>query len=333
MLKMNYALTPLFVILLACGGNESKTETSNAQKESNIPAKDEGNIGEVLATINGIAIGSNDYQKIASRTSPSDGKGLNSDEKLTVLNNMIEEELLFQEAYNRGLYRDPKVRKVMINALLREEVYSQVRNSDFADAELQAYFDEHSSDFTIPEKVQFSRILIKVTSDRPDADAKAESDRIYTELKKNPAKFRETATKISEGPYRRRGGDVGFVPRDGKPGLDEVIVEKAFTMKKGQLSQPFLTKDGYNIIYIKENREAIPRTFQQMKGSVLRKLKNEKLENMKSEYVTDLNTKAIIEKKEDKLQTIEVKPSARPSLSSPKQIQKSKKDIVPTLSE
>ena len=91
MLKMNYALTPLFIILLACGGNESKTEASTAQTESNIPAKDEGNIGEVLATINGIAIGSNDYQKIASRTSPSDGKGLNSDEKLTVLNNMIEE--------------------------------------------------------------------------------------------------------------------------------------------------------------------------------------------------------------------------------------------------
>ena len=207
MLKMNYALTPLFIILLSCGGNESKTEAPTAQTESNIPVKDEGNIGEVLATINGIAIGSNDYQKIASRTSPSDGKGLNTDEKRTVLNNMIEEELLFQEAYNRGLYRDPKVRKVMINALLREEVYSQVRNSDFSDAELQAYFDEHSGDFTIPEKVQFSRILIKVTSDRPDADAKAEADRIYTELKKNPAKFRETATKISEGPYRRRGGD------------------------------------------------------------------------------------------------------------------------------
>ena len=70
-----------------------------------------------------------------------------------------------------------------------------------------------------------------------------------------------------------------------------------------------------------------------MKGSVLRKLKNEKLENMKNEYVTGLNTKATIEKKEDKLQTIEVKPASRPSLSSPKQLQKSKKDIAPTLPE
>ena len=113
------------------------------------------------------------------------------------------------------------------------------------------------------------------------------------------------ATKISEGPYRRRGGDVGFVPRDGKPGLDEVIVEKAFTMKKGQLTEPFLTKDGYNVIYIKENREAIPRTFQQMKGSVLRKLKNQKLETMKSDYVGNLTSKATVETKDEQLQGIE----------------------------
>jgi parvulin-like peptidyl-prolyl isomerase len=221
----------------------------------------------------------------------------------------------------------------MINALLREEVYSQVRNSDFSDVELQIYFDEYSSEFTIPEKVQFSRILIKVTTDRPDADAKSESERIYNELKKNPSKFREVATKVSEGPYRRRGGDVGFVPRDGKPGLDEIIVEKAFTMKKGQIAEPFLTKDGYNIIYIKENREAIPRTFQQMKGSVLRKLKNEKLETKKNGYVGNLNSSANIERKEDKIESIEVKPSARPSLSAPKQFQKSKTDLKSKLSE
>ena len=81
MLKMNYALAPLFLVLLACGDKESKTDAPTTQTESKAPAKDEANIGEVLATINGIAIGSNDYQKIASRTSPSDGKGLNAEEK------------------------------------------------------------------------------------------------------------------------------------------------------------------------------------------------------------------------------------------------------------
>ena len=169
--------------------------------------------------------------------------------------------------------------------------------------------------------------MIKVTTDRPDADAKSEADRVYSELKKNPANFREVAIKISEGPYRRRGGDVGMVPRDGKPGLDETLVEKAFTMKKGQLAKPFLTKDGYNIIYIKEYRDAVPRTFQQMKGSVLRKLKNEKLETMKNDYVGELQSKASVDKEEEKLQSIEVKPASRPSLSSPKPFEKPNLDL------
>ena len=332
MLKKNVTLISFLFMLVACGSSES-TNTTAETTQKTMPSKEDSNIGDVLATVNGIAIGSNDYQKIASRTTPSDGQKLNSEEKSSVLNNMIEEELLFQEAYNTGLYRDPKVRKVMINALLREEVYSQVRNSDFSDTELQAYFDSHSSEFTIPEKIQFSRILIKVTTDRPDADAKAEAERVYTELKKNPENFREVATKVSEGPYRRRGGDVGFVPRDGKPGLDEAIVEKAFTMKKGQLAEPFLTKDGYNIIYIKEYRDAVPRTFQQMKGSVLRKLKNEKLETMKQDYVGGLQSKATIDKKEETLQAIEVKPSARPTLSGPKQLEEPELDLEPELSE
>ena len=136
MLKMNYALAPLFLVLLACGDKESKTDAPTTQTESKAPAKDEANIGEVLATINGIAIGSNDYQKIASRTSPSDGKGLNAEEKSTVLNNMIEDSYYFKKHTIVVSTETPKC-SVMINALLREEVYSQVRNPDFSDAELQ----------------------------------------------------------------------------------------------------------------------------------------------------------------------------------------------------
>ena len=32
------------------------------------------------------------------------------------------------------------------------------------------------------------------------------------------SKFRDIAKEESESPYKRRGGDVGFVPKTGKPG-------------------------------------------------------------------------------------------------------------------
>ena len=86
----------------------------------------------------------------------------------------------------------------------------------------------------------------------------------------------ERESKHSEDPYRRRGGDVGFVPKTGKPGLDPEIVDKAFAMEVEQVSEPFKTNEGYNVIYIANKRDRVERTFQQMKGSVLRKVKNEK---------------------------------------------------------
>ena len=229
----------------------------------------------------------------------------------------MSEELLFQEAFQRGLYRDPKVRKVMVNALLREDVYSKVRNSDFSEEQIKAYYEEHKDEFAIPEKVQISRILIKVTEDRPDEAALAEAERIYKQVKSNDSSFRDIASKLSEGPYKRRGGDVGFISKKGKPGLDEQLVEKAFSMKRGQISKPFKTKDGYNIIYLKERRDAMERGFQQMKGSVLRKLKNEKLTTKYDEYTSSLEASADISKSVEKLDEIEIAPSNRPSLTLP----------------
>ncbi len=54
-----------------------------------------------------------------------------------------------------------------------------------------------------------------------------------------------------------------------------------------------------------------------MKGSVLRKLKNEKLTQMYEEYTTSLEVSAEITKSADKLAEIEVAPTNRPSLALP----------------
>ena len=310
--------------LLGCGDQKTEPAVEKAEQASSkenskasIPAQNSEDIGTILAMVNGTAVGERDYKRAASRKAPSNGSSLNEKEKSEVLDKLVSEELLFQEAFQRGLYRDPKVRKVMVNALLREDVYSKVRNSDFSEEQIKAYYEEHKDEFAIPEKVQISRILIKVTEDRDDQAALAEAERIYKQVRSNDTSFRDIASKLSEGPYKRRGGDVGFISRKGKPGLDEQLVEKAFSMKRGQISKPFKTKDGYNIIYLKERRDAMERGFQQMKGSVLRKLKNEKLTQMYEEYTTSLEVSAEITKSAEKLTEIEVPPTNRPSLTLP----------------
>jgi peptidyl-prolyl cis-trans isomerase C len=300
-----------FTLALGIGlfGCETSTTTPGASGTPSAAAAAE-DIGEVIAKVDGMAIGSKDFEKAAARTTPEDGDSLSDDERRDVLDRLIADKVLYKEALRLGLDQDPKVQKVMVNTLLRQEVYAQVRNSDFGEEMLKAYYDEHPEEFVVPEKVQIKRILVRINDERPKDQALAEAQRLRGLVAGNPKdEFKDVASKHSEDPYRRRGGDVGFVSSEGKPGLDEAIVTKAFEMSVGEVSEPFETDDGYNIIYVANKRERVERTFQQMKGSVLRKVKNEKLKELYQGYVDQLKQSSSIEIDEAKLAAVEVKPA------------------------
>ncbi len=304
----------LGALLVACDGGSSASSTEGSAPAAKADASSEAAApaGEVLATVNGVQITVDEFKEAAARKTPENGTSLSDAEKQEVLDRLVAEKLLYKAALEKGLDKDPKVQKVMVNTLLREIVYSQVRNSDFTDEELQAYYEAHKEDFVVPEKVQVRRILIKVKDDRPDADAKAEAERLHDQVVAKPDSFKDLATQYSEDPYRRRGGDVGFVSAAGKPGLDEGVVTKAFELQVGAISDVFKTEDGYNIITVVNKRERVERTFQQMKGSVLRKVKNDKLKELYEQYVADLKTTAKVDVDSAKLAEVEVAKARRP---------------------
>lgn len=272
------------------------------------PAED---AGETLASVNGLTVGSKEFLTAAERKTPASGDALSPEEKREVLDGLVEEKLLYAQALKKGLDKDPKVQKVMVNTLLREEVYSTVKNSDFTDELLQKYYDDHKAEFIVPEKVQIRRILIKVTEARADDAAKTEAERIRKEVAAKPESFKEVAAKFSEDMYKRRGGDVGFVSKEGKPGLDQAIVERAFALETEAISEVFKTGDGYNIVQVATRREQVERTFQQMKGSVLRKVKNDKMKELYDGYIATVKGGAKIDIEEAKLAAIEVKAARR----------------------
>ena len=76
-----------------------------------------------------------------------------------------------------------------------------------------------------------------------------------------------------------------------------------------------MTDEGYNILMIANSRKETKRSFQQMKGTVLRKLKNERLQQVNDEYLSSLKGEGSpsIEVDDSKLLAIEVQ--SRPNLS------------------
>jgi parvulin-like peptidyl-prolyl isomerase len=236
------------------------------------------------------------------------GQELTLEQRKEVLDKLVVEEVLFQEATAKGLYRDPKVRKIMVNLLLREEVYDDVRASDISQEELQAYYDSHQTEFTVPEKIQVKRIFIRYggESGRTPEDANALAKELHAKIKKDPTSFSALAEQHSDDPYKRRGGDLGYVDRDGKPGVPAEVIEKAFTMPVGQLSPPFEAGEGVNLVLVAAKRQAVERTFDQMKGSVLRRLKNEKFQELTESYIAKVRGKYSVEVDDAALAAVKV---------------------------
>lgn len=82
-----------------------------------------------------------------------------------LLDDMITEEVLYEEAMKRNLENDKYIqevfseakKKILITRLLEEIAKKKMKIDQ---DQIKKYYDEHIADFTIPEKVNVSHILV-----------------------------------------------------------------------------------------------------------------------------------------------------------------------------
>ncbi len=102
-------------------------------------------------------------------------------------------------------------------------------------------------------RLRVSHIII-----RPDGGSSTDAvtgmlnraEAIRTAILKGEISFADAAAQHSAGPSRRRGGDVGFVPRHGM--LVEEFSKPVFTLGQGEISKPFVTSCGAHIATVTE---------------------------------------------------------------------------------
>ena len=146
------------------------------------------------------------------------------------------------------------------------------------------------------------------------AEARRIIEAARAEVLQNPEAFKDTAARLSEDAYKRRGGDVGFVSAEGKPGFPQAVVDRAFSLEVAQLSEVFEAKGALWLIRVEAHRDRLDRDFEQVKGSVLRRVKNERLQALYDAYVAELIAAAKIRKDPEALRLLEVMgASSRPS--------------------
>jgi parvulin-like peptidyl-prolyl isomerase len=248
--------------------------------------------------------------------------------KRQVLDVLISQELLWQEASERGLVATDETVEAAL-ARIREryqtegELLSKIREGGFdletfsvdlkhrlsvqrlvveviapdvavSDEEVHAFYLANRERFSQPEQVHARHILIKVATDADDATRQAARERIEAIAveAQGGADFAELATQHSEGPTAAKGGDLGVF---GRGQMVKPFEQVAFTLEPGAVSEPVETVFGYHVIKVEARRGGGEMSEEAAAPQIRNHLGRTKVQEAVEAYVMALREQAEVE--------------------------------------
>lgn len=285
-----FATLALSLAMIGCGGS---TKTSAPASTHPVPPSSEA-VGEPLATVNGISVGSATLDALVSARRLDSRGPLTAEQKQELLQTAIQSELLFQKAFEEGLYQDPKIRNILVNTLERQKVVEEISKTPPSEEELKEWFEENQAKFIIPEKRRTRRLFVSITNDRPGSEAQGIVEEYARQIAADPDRFAAIATEISDGPYAPRGGDLGFLTPDSRKGVPIEVTTMAYGLGVDEVSDPFLAGGGVNLIRVEEITPEVQKSFDQLKARVLREVQSIKYWEAREAYIEELTKGATI---------------------------------------
>ena len=196
--------------------------------------------------------------------------------RLSVLDNLIQEEALFQKAQKETLVPDDtkvnqEVQKRKQSANVTEDQYqNQIKEAGFTeeevrekirrelainalrerertrvsaptDAEIEKYYNDHKAEFVAERGADISMIVVSPANNGGEAGAEQKIKGIYEQLRGNTDFATIAAQKSEDQASALRGGRLGFASEAGLrqtfPSRPE-IVAKLMSMNEGQYTEP-----------------------------------------------------------------------------------------------
>ncbi len=251
--------------------------------------------------------------------------------KNEVLNQLIENKLLAQEARKRDIQINPKEIDEHIEKIrarfpsadefervlaseglgldqLRKSVDEQYLIRAMVQRELapravvgpgegEAYYKANAAKFKDEELVQAAHIMVKKSDTSPAEGSADPADKAFEKIKEAKADldkgmdFEAAAKKYSEAADAPKGGDLGFFGR-GK--MIQEIEDVAFRMKVGQTSDIIKTPKGYHLVKVIAKRAARDVPMAEVQKQIETELFQQKTETLRKQLVEDLKKKAFV---------------------------------------
>lgn len=207
-------------------------------------------------------------------------------EYLTISANSFKNEIKIsdaeiQEHYqaNQEIYKTPEQVQVEYIELSVDDLMASI---DVTNDDVEAYYEEQKDRFVTPEERKARHILIEGS----DEAAKAKAQALYDQIVAG-ADFGKLAKENSQDPGSAMDG--GMLDYFGHGVMDSSFEDSAFSLKKGEISKPVLSKFGYHIIKLEDIRGGGEKPLAKVRDELTSTLKRQRAERAYFEKVEKLS--------------------------------------------
>ncbi|MFH1867723.1 MAG: peptidylprolyl isomerase [Candidatus Omnitrophota bacterium] len=218
---------------------------------------------------------------------PDQYKVFASQHKKEVVDEMVVEYLLYEEAKRRKIGRDPDVidlideasKKIIISRMIDDEMK---KTDPISEDEIAAYYEENKDRYMNPEVVRASHILTGTEEEAAEA----------MQALSTGMDFEEVAKKFSNDLTKDRGGDLGYFKKGQMiPEFEKVV----FSLEVGDVSDVVKTRFGYHIIKLTDYKKATYREYEEIKEAIAAILIRERQEGKFKDLTESLKSRAKVE--------------------------------------
>lgn len=283
-------------------GSTTSTPTTTPTEAPRTHGLTEEEAHQVLAKIGSREITVGEFAEAIASKGPFLRARYNSPERRReLLDQMVRFELLAQEADARGFDDLPDVQRtrkqVLIRRFLKREFEDRIQLTDITDAEVQAYYEAHTSEFNKPEQVRASQIVFA---------SEATAQRVLRQILQAPNDmrlFRQLAEQHNiDTVTRDRFGDLGFFSRPAERQADEPqvpaeVADAVFALDTIGAVHPQLihTSQGFHIVKITGRRAPLRRSLEDASRPIRHRLWRERREHAVAELVERLRSASDVE--------------------------------------
>jgi peptidyl-prolyl cis-trans isomerase SurA len=203
-------------------------------------------------------------------------------------NNLKDTEELEHALSEQGMslkdFRDQVRREMIRSDFVQEYVGSRIA---LLAPEIEKFYKDHAADYTLPEEVTLSEIILNEGSDK---ESQNRANDLYRRLQQGEA-FSAFVSQYSKGPTASKGGSIGayLISK-----LNPDTIKAITNLKEGEISKPQKIKDGYVIYRIDARKFATVRPLAEVREEIRQRLYQQKFEPEFNRFIAQLKEDAYI---------------------------------------